>query len=175
MKLALVPYLLLAGLGPSPLYPQTGDPANDVRRQLIGTWAAVSIEDHMSDGRPHTPSFGSRPVGFLTYDAAGRMTAQLMNPERAKVALGAASAEQVKAALAGFLAYSGTYTVDPARGVILHHVDCALDPADLGTDKVRRYVLEGDRLTLTVSPYNDNGTMVESRTLVWRRLRMEIK
>ncbi len=75
MKLALVLSLLLAGISPA-LYPQTGDPANDVRYQLIGTWIAVSIEDHMSDG-PHTPSFGNHPIGLLTYDVADRRVFEL--------------------------------------------------------------------------------------------------
>jgi len=54
-----------------------------------------------------------------------------MNPEREKLGLRTASLEQFKAARTGFLAYSGTFTVR-----IVHHVDCALDPADLGTDMV---------------------------------------
>ena len=58
-----------------------------------------------------------------------------------------------------------------ADGKVIHHVDCALDPADLGTDMVRSFVLSADKLVLTLGPYNEYGTVVESRTLIWKRLR----
>lgn len=99
------------------------------------------------------------------------MTVQLMNSEREKLHLRTASVEQFKAAATGFLAYSGTFTVNRAEGTIVHHVDCALDPADVGSDMVRKFVLSRDQLTLTLGPYNEYGTIVQSRTLVWKRLR----
>ncbi len=71
----------------------------------------------------------------------------------------------------GFLAYSGTYKGNRAEGMIVRHVDCALDPADLGMDMVRKFVLSADQLILTLGPYNEYGTVVQSRTLVWKRLR----
>lgn len=142
-----------------------------VPRELIGTWVPVSAEDRMANGEVHYPAYGHHPQGYLTYDATGHMSVQLMNPEREKLGLRTASLEQFKAAATGFLAYSGTYTVSRSEGKIIHHVDCAFDPADLGTDMVRTFVLSADKLTLTLGPYNEYGTVVESRTLVWKRLR----
>jgi hypothetical protein len=98
------------------------------------------------------------------------MAVQLMNPDRERVDLNTASPEQFKAATLGFLAYSGTYTVNVAQGIVAHHVDCALDPADLGTDKARHFALAGDLLTITLGPRNGYGAVVQSRTLVWKRL-----
>jgi hypothetical protein len=125
----------------------------------------------MANGEVHYPAYGHFPRGYLTYDATGHMTVQLMNPEREKLGLCTASLEQFKSVTIGFLAYSGTYMVNRAEGMIVHHVDCALDPADVGTDMVRKFVLSTDQLTLTLGPYNEYGTVVQSRTLVWKRMR----
>ena len=125
----------------------------------------------MADGSAHLPSYGSHPRGYLIYDAGGHMAVQLMNPDREVRDLRAATPEQLKAATRGFLAYSGTYTVNRAKGTIVHHVECALNPDDVGKDRVRRFALEGDRLTLTIDGYNDYGTMVETRVLTWARVR----
>lgn len=145
--------------------------SSEVPRELIGTWVPVSAEDRMASGEIHYPAYGHHPLGYLTYDTTGHMTVQLMNPEREKHGLRTASLEQFKAATTGFLAYSGTYKVNQAEGKIIHHVDCALDPADLGTDMVRSFVLSNDTLALTLGPYNEYGTIVERRTLTWKRLR----
>jgi hypothetical protein len=143
----------------------------DAMQQLVGTWIPISVEDTMANGETHSPSYGNHPRGYLIYDAGGHMAVQLMNPDREKVSLRTASPEQFKAAARGFLAYSGTYTVNRSDGTIVHHVECALDPADVGTDRVRHFVLAGDKITLTLSPYNDYGTIVQKRVLVWKRLR----
>ena len=172
MKLCLTVFTLLTSLGWLILRGQAvpANPSGDVSRQLIGVWIPISAEDHMANGEVHYPSYGHHPKGYLTYDATGHVTVQLMNPERTKIGLRTASLDQFKAATMGFLAYSGTFTVKLAEGVIVHHVDCALDPADLGTDMVRKFALSGDQLTLTLGPYNEYGTVVQSRTLVWKRL-----
>ena len=172
MKLAIFVLALLIPTGWSILYGQaTSAKPGDVPRQLIGTWVPITAEDRMTNGEVHYPAYGHHPRGYLTYDATGHMTVQLMNSEREKLGLRTASLEQFKAVATGFLAYSGTFTVNLAEGTIVHHVDCALDPADVGTDMVRTFVLSGDQLTLTFGPYNEYGTVVQSRTLVWKRLR----
>jgi Lipocalin-like domain len=148
------------------ILPKTGG----VPPELIGTWVPVSAEDRMASGEVHYPAYGHYPQGYLTYDSTGHMTVQLMNPDREKLGLRTASLEQFKTATTGFLAYSGTYNVSRTNGMITHHVDCALDPADLGTDMVRNFVLSADKLVLTLGPYNEYGTVVESRTLIWKRL-----
>src|SRR5580658_2385687 len=151
MKLANGIFSLLMAAGLSILNGQaTTAKSGDALPQLVGTWTPVSVEDRMADGSAHAPSYGNHPRGYLIYDALGHMAVQLMNPDREKIALQTASPEQVTAATRGFLAYSGTYTVNLAEGTIVHHVECALDPAEVGTDRVRHFALAGDRLTLTL-------------------------
>lgn len=172
MKLANGILALLLATGWPLLHGQTAAAGTgDALPQLVGTWSPVSVEDTMANGETHSPSYGNHPRGYLIYDAGGHMAVQLMNPDREKVSLRTATPEQLTAATKGFLAYSGTYTVNRAAGTIVHHVECALNPADVGTDRVRHFVLAGDKITLTISPYNDYGTVVQKRVVVWKRLR----
>ena len=96
-----------------------------------------------------------------------------MNPERPLFASGdltRGSDTEVRAALAGYIAYYGTYTVDWPRGVITHHVQGALFPNWIGGDQVRTFRLDGDRLTITTPPIRMGGE--DSTTvLVWERAR----
>jgi hypothetical protein len=45
------------------------------------------------------------------------------------------------------VAYAGTYTI--AGDKVVHHIDIAWNNARLGSDQVRFFKLDGDRLTLT--------------------------
>src|SRR5215207_143204 len=61
--------------------------AADVAKKLIGTWSLVSIEDTGPNGNPTAlPTWAIDPIGTITYDATGRMSAQIMNGNRAKSA-----------------------------------------------------------------------------------------
>ena len=57
------------------------------------------------------------------YDSAGRMSPQLMDPDRPTFASGdltRGSDAELRAAVAGYIAYDGTYTLDPTRGIVTH-------------------------------------------------------
>jgi hypothetical protein len=94
-------------------------------------------------------------------------------PERPQFAAGdltRGSDAEVRAAMAGYIAYYGTYTLDLSRGVVTHHVQGALFPNWVGGDQVRHFRLDGDRLTITTPPIRIAGE--ESTTaLVWERAR----
>ena len=47
--------------------------------------------------------------------------------------------------------YWGTFEVAP--GQVTHHVKGTLDPAIVGTDRVRKFELRGDELILMVAPF----------------------
>jgi len=42
--------------------------------------------------------------------------------------------EEVKTAFTGYFAYFGTYSVDAAKNVVIHHVEGSLKPSFIGTD-----------------------------------------
>ncbi|MBY0506663.1 MAG: lipocalin-like domain-containing protein [Bryobacteraceae bacterium] len=143
--------------------------APPVRDQLLGVWNLVSYARRGANGKVDYP-YSERPVGRITYDSAGRMSAQLMRPGRRSTlasgvsfATGRAADAEIREAVAGFIAYYGTFTVDERVGEVIHHVEACLVPSWVGTDLRRKYRFTGDHLTLTAVA---GDFSVE---LVWRR------
>ncbi len=138
--------------------------------ELVGTWALVATEWRRADGRHGNP-FGPGAIGVLTYDAAGNMSAQVMRAARPQAPAGqSVSIEAAMAsAFAGYVGYFGTYEIDHARGVVVHAVIGSAFPAWAGASHDRRFLIEGDRLTLSASVTAADGTPVEAST-TWRRL-----
>ena len=113
----------------------------------------------MPDGASRLP-LGADPLGQLTYDGDGRMAVQFGRRGRAPFAsaeMRGGTAEEMKAAFHGYVAYFGTYTVDEAAGTVTHAVEGSLFPNWEGQEQVRRYRLEGNRLTLTTPPVAGRG------------------
>jgi hypothetical protein len=142
-----------------------------VRDQFIGVWKLVSMERKAPDGTLTHP-YGDAPIGRITYDRSGRMSAQLMRPGRGHAsltpassstdALRTASNEDLREMVNGFSAYFGTFDVDEGRKTVIHHVQAALLPSWVGTDLKRTYEFSGNRLTLRVAS-------ASSLTLVWEK------
>ncbi len=133
--------------------------AQSNRQPFIGVWKLVSYTwTDKASGKTEEP-FGPHPVGRITYDAAGRMSAQLMRPDRKSVggssnlggvsAIRAASAEDLREMASGFVAYFGTFTVDEKAKIVTHHVEGALVPTWVGSRQRRSYEFSGDKLILS--------------------------
>ena len=105
---------------------------------------------------------GDSPVGRISYDAAGHMSAMLLPPGREPVGQ-SAPADDFRAMMRGVVVYFGSYTIDEATGRVIHHVEAASNPAWIGDDFVRWYRFEGNRLTLSLNSEFQS-------TLVWERL-----
>lgn len=138
---------------------------------LVGTWRLVSVETRNSTGQVQYP-LGQHVVGQLFYDARGNMGAQLVGENR----LAFASPDpfrgtdaEVRAAFQGYAAYFGTYTVDPVKQTVTHHVRGALFPNWTGGDQLRYYKVEGERLILSAPPIQVGGRSLEA-VLVWERI-----
>ena len=76
--------------------------------------------------------------------------------------------DEAKAAITGYTAYFGTYTINEAEGTVTHRVQASLFPEDLGKDFVRLFTLEGDTLTLSFTSPSAGGSKI-TRTLTFRR------
>ena len=48
------------------------------------------------------------------------------------------------------MAYFGTYTVDAGKGTVTHHVEGSLRPDYTGTDQVRPFRIDRDRLIIEI-------------------------
>ncbi len=123
--------------------------------QFLGVWKLIAYRRKSGDGRVAYP-FGEKPIGRITYDAAGRMSAQLMRPGRKSTmavgvsyANGAAADAELREAAGGFIAYFGTFDIDEASASVIHHVEACLVPSWVGHDLKRRYRFEGSRLMLS--------------------------
>ena len=139
---------------------------------LVGSWDLVSLENRGVDGSVHRP-FGEHPVGRITYTADGLMSAQIMHEQRTpfKVAeLYSGTAAEKVAAYDSFIAYYGTFAVDPASHTVTHHVTASLFPNWVGGDQTRFFMLEGSDLILSTKPFPAHGTEVTAH-VVWRRVK----
>ena len=128
--------------------------------EFVGAWKLISFERRTAAGEVTYP-MGQNPVGRITYDALGRMSAQLMRPDRPHFQNSAGSAEEKVAAFDGYVAYYGTYTVNPANHTVVHHVEASLNPNWAGIDLTRSYEFSNSQLILSTAELR----------LVWERAR----
>ena len=144
------------------------------RKKFIGVWKLVSgVAKHEVTGAVRYP-WGKNPVGRLSYDEAGRVYAQLMNPDRRSVggaanrgsasAIESVSTEDMREMLTGFNAYFGTFDIDEPSKTVIHHLQSALIPSWVGSDQRRQYEFSGrDELIIL------NTASQEAYRLVWQR------
>jgi hypothetical protein len=135
------------------------------RGRLIGSWRLVSYETRDADGRVGRP-YGDA-VGRLSYDDRGNMAGQVMRPNRAPVDIGSGSAQPVRAAYIGYIAYFGTYDVAGDGRSVVHHVEGALNPSWVGGEQRRSLRFDGDLLVLSADV--DRNGVVVTHTLTWRK------
>jgi len=138
---------------------------------LAGAWRLLQVEGRSGEDEVYHP-FGEHPSGMLIYAAGGSMAVTLMRTERTPFPSMDAThgtAAQMAAAYHEFEAYSGTWSLDPERKTVTHHVKQAKFPNWIGTDQLRHYSLEGNRLTLRTAPIMRDGSEWII-TVVWDRL-----
>jgi len=71
---------------------------------------------------------------------------------------------------ASMTSYAGTFTVEGEK--VVHHVDISWNQAWTGTDLVRFFKLDGDRLTITTAPARSPIDGKEGRSvLVWKKVK----
>lgn len=137
-----------------------------VRGAFDGTWDLVNWETMGSTGEVTYP-LGQEPVGQLMYDnKAGTVSAQLVESGQHRFASDdwqEASAEEMVAAWPRYFGYFGTFTVDESAETVTHHIRSGWFPNLAGTEQVRHYELQGDRLTLEAE------TAWGTVRIMWRR------
>ena len=150
----------VGGLGAS--LPQTT--AADVQKRLVGNYRLVKFENFDESGNARDAGYES---GRIMYDAAGNMAAQLMRINRKPLSQPSTETERA-AAYAGYTAYFGKYTIDPAAAKVTHHVEGATNPNWPKTDLVRYYAFSPEgHLLLSIR----NAQRRVTGTLTWERLR----
>jgi hypothetical protein len=107
---------------------------------------------------------GEHPKGYLIYTPQGRMMALIVHEARS-----APKVDEDRINLHKYMyAYSGRYTVENQK--VVHHVDISWNESWTGTDLVRVFELEGDKLTIKTAPTKNQITGTEATSvLVWER------
>jgi len=123
-----------------------------IPQRFVGAWELVSFDNIAADG---TRRPGAYNHGQINYDAAGRMSAHLMNA--------------TDKANHRYLGYYGPFVVDEANGIVTHIVDGSSNATWVGSRQVRYYQFSPDNLQLTLSVRNAEGRV--TGTLVWKRSR----
>jgi Lipocalin-like domain len=119
-----------------------------VRQQLIGSYTLISYVAYDPKGAVTTLPYS---VGQISYDAAGRMSAQLMRSGRVKLTTPGASEAERAAAFGTYIAYFGAYTIDADKHTVTHHVEGAMNPNMVGSNLVRHYEFSADGKSLFLS------------------------
>jgi hypothetical protein len=172
--LAVVGLVTLFGF--SPAAPQVNAPNRQsaartstasLKDRFIGTWKLVNIEQRSVRGDVIPPAAGAiaSRTGYIIYDPAGYMAVSIMPVGRKKYAGPQPTEEEAKAAITGYAAYFGTFTIDNAEGIVTHRLQGSLNPG-MAPDQKRFFEFSGNRLTLRPPPAaNGNQTR-----LTWERI-----
>ncbi|HTH34955.1 MAG TPA: lipocalin-like domain-containing protein [Xanthobacteraceae bacterium] len=140
-----------------------GDAA--LRKQIVGTWALVSVVYEDTGTKERTPIYGEHPKGIQIATAAGRWFA-LMTAEGRMIPK---TDEDRAQALKSMIAYTGRYRVED--GKVITKVEAAWNEAWVGGEQVRHIRFEGDKLFIESPPMphpniNDKTVRV---IVVWQR------
>jgi hypothetical protein len=136
---------------------------------FVGAWKLISIERRSADGaliEGINPVGGEDPSGMVIYDRSGHVSLQIMPGHRVNTinTLQPLTPDEARDALIGYVAYFGTYSIDPTASVMHLHFDGSLNPSMVGTDGGRFYEFNGDRMTFRA------GTSTTTR-LTWERVK----
>ncbi|HTS40698.1 MAG TPA: lipocalin-like domain-containing protein [Xanthobacteraceae bacterium] len=136
-----------------------------LRKQIVGTWALVSVVYEDVATKERVPIYGEHPKGIQIATAAGRWLA-LMTAEGRTIPK---TDEDRAQALKSMIAYTGRYRVE--GGKVVTKVEAAWNEAWVGGEQVRHIRFEGDKLFIESPPMphpniNDKTVRV---IVVWQR------
>jgi hypothetical protein len=139
--------------------------SNGSAQQLVGTWKLVSavMEDVQTEDQKL--AWGEKPNGIIVLTPTSRwiviQTAEGRQPPRTN--------EERADAFRSMLAYSGHYRTEGQQIII--KVDIAWDESWIGTEQVRSFRIDGDKLYIEAAPqpYANFGGRVMRGILIWQR------
>ncbi len=139
----------------------------DDQQQLVGVWKLQTYEVEFQDTDERKAPFGNHPNGYGIFTAEGR-TMAILTAEDRKVP----QTEADRAlAFTTMVAYTGIYSIEGDHWVT--KVDTSWNEAWIGTDQLRNFKLDGDKLTVTSNwrPYPLFDGRVARGFLIWSRVR----
>jgi hypothetical protein len=136
---------------------------------LVGTWKMLSWTRELTASGQKSDALGPNPKGWISYSRDGRMMVVVVRSDRkAPAALVPTDPERI-ALYSSMLAYAGSYTVDSEK--VTHNIDTSWNHSWTGTNQVRFYKIEENKLTLKGAPAKDAVDGLESvYTVVWEKV-----
>jgi len=112
----------------------------DDHAKLLGSWKIISYEREIQSTGERQPIWGKNPTGYIIFTPEGLFMAVLTGEGRK-----APSTEHDRAELFNTMfAYTGRYRLEGDKWIT--KVDVAWQPARVGTEQVRYFRFDGDRL-----------------------------
>ena len=139
------------------------------RAKFVGTYRLLTVErkDGANGEWVERPNYHS--IGYITYAETGHMGVHIMPRSRQRHASNPPTGEEAQAALRGYTAYFGSFTVDEANQFVVHHRFGQINPGG-AVDAKRFYDFAGEHLTLTPAPADGGGKDTATVRLIWERL-----
>jgi hypothetical protein len=144
------------------------DSGADARAKFVGTWTLVSaVSEDLTTGQK-TDIYKGPPAGFINFGADGRFLVMAVDSARTKPAGDGPSAAEAEALFRTMMAYAGSFVVTDSQ--VINHVDISWNETWTGTDQLRNFKFDGERLHLSTAPSPNPFTGRPSiRTLSWER------
>src|SRR6476660_5168438 len=142
----------------------------DDRDRLVGTWKLVSaVSEDLTSGQK-TNIYKGTPVGFIAYGADGRVMTIIVDSPRQKPAGATATAVEAEALFRSMAAYAGSYIIKGNQ--VIHRPDASWNETWTGTEQIREYQFDGERLMLATAPSPNPFTgRMSVRTLTWEKVK----
>jgi hypothetical protein len=142
----------------------------DDKDKIVGTWKLVSGESQEVATGQITNIYKGTPVGFISFGPEGRFSVIVVDSNREKPLGAIPTAAEAEALYRSMSAYAGTYTIKGDQ--VINHPDVSWNETWTGTDQVRHYKFDADRLSLMTDQSPDLFTgKMSVRTLVWEKIK----
>jgi Lipocalin-like domain len=137
-------------------------PTVNLAATIVGIWRLKSREDVDASGQVHIdPFLGRDPLGVLCFGPT-HFAAQFMRRDRSRQenVLQRVRAKNNTAAVNGYDAYFGTYTVDEIGGTLTTHLEGSISPENIGATYVRNVRVAGNELIIQLDTTALDGTAI---------------
>jgi hypothetical protein len=112
----------------------------DDRDKVVGTWRLVSFEQEAQSTGERIPLLGKNPTGYIIFTPEGRMMTLLTGEGRKTPNTDKERADLFQT----MFAHTGMYRLEGDKLII--KIDVSWNPAWVGTEQVRSFRFDGDRL-----------------------------
>ncbi len=137
---------------------------DEISKKIIGTWQliySVEIDEH---GNKYFP-FGEDAIGYIIYDALGKMAVQICRKERKPFSAKnfvSAGPNELLYVPKDYLAYFGDYEIDAKNNLVRHFILGHLFPNEVGKVLERKYHFYDDKMSL--KPWDRT-----TREILWQK------